>query len=57
MRTDFVANASHELRTPLSVLSGSIKTLAGPGARRPEGRRKFLDMMEQHTHADDAPDR
>ena len=49
MRADFVANASHELRTPLSVLSGCVKTLRGPARDDPEGREKFLGMMESHA--------
>lgn len=49
MRADFVANASHELRTPLSVLSGCVKTLRGPAKDDPEGREKFLGMMETHA--------
>ncbi len=49
MRADFVANASHELRTPLSVLSGCVQTLRGPARDDPEGREKFLAMMDAHA--------
>ena len=49
MRADFVANASHELRTPLAVLSGCVKTLRGPAKDDPEGREKFLGMMDAHA--------
>lgn len=49
MRADFVANASHELRTPLSVLTGCVKTLRGPAKDDPEGRDRFLGMMDIHA--------
>lgn len=49
MRADFVANASHELRTPLSVLAGCVKTLRGPAKDDPEGRDRFLSMMDSHA--------
>ena len=47
MRADFVANVSHELRTPLSTLVGCIETLRGPAKDDPEGRERFLDLMNE----------
>jgi len=46
MRRDFVANVSHELRTPLTALIGFLETLKGPARNDPEGRARFLDIME-----------
>ncbi len=47
MRADFVANVSHELRTPLSTLVGCIETLRGPAKDDPEGRERFLALMDE----------
>ena len=47
MRADFVANVSHELRTPLSTLVGCIETLRGPAKDDPDGRERFLALMDE----------
>ena len=49
MRSDFVANVSHELRSPLTALSGGIETLKGAARDDPEGRDRFLDIMEREA--------
>ncbi|MDJ0821066.1 MAG: ATP-binding protein [Paracoccaceae bacterium] len=50
MRRDFVANVSHELRTPLTAMIGFIETLLGPAKDDPEGRERFLAIMQTEAN-------
>ena len=49
MRRDFIANVSHELRTPLTVVGGFVETLADAPDLPDAERRRYFDLMLDHT--------
>ncbi len=49
IRREFVANVSHELRTPLTTIKGFIETLQDGADDKPEDRKRFLKIMNNHV--------
>ncbi len=49
VRRDFVANVSHELRTPLTAIQGFAETLLGGAEDDPQNRRRFLEIILDHS--------
>lgn len=50
VRKDFVANVSHELKTPLTLIKGFVETLSESADVEPEQLKKFLKIIDKHTH-------
>ncbi len=48
-RRDFVANVSHEFKTPLAAIQGFAETLLGGALEDETNRRRFLEIIRDHT--------
>ncbi|OHD14220.1 MAG: hypothetical protein A2Z96_00105 [Spirochaetes bacterium GWB1_48_6] len=50
VRKDFVANVSHELKTPITNILGYVETLASGALDDPVQSKRFLQVIEKHSH-------
>ena len=48
-RRDFVANVSHEFKTPLTAIRGFAETLLSGALEDKQNRRRFLEIIRDHT--------
>ena len=49
IRRDFVANVSHEFKTPLTSIQGFAETLLDGAIDEKENRRRFLEIIRDHS--------